>query len=95
MFIQTEPTPNPATLKFLPGRAVMGQGTANFTDPAASQRSNSRFLVGHSESSIAYQAVSRFRPFTIMCWRNTPSRTKPSRPAARCEPTFSALHFHS
>jgi Fe-S cluster biogenesis protein NfuA len=39
MFIQTEPTPNPATLKFLPGRAVMGQGTANFTDPAASQRS--------------------------------------------------------
>ena len=39
MFIQTEPTPNPATLKFLPGRAVMGQGTANFTDPAAAQRS--------------------------------------------------------
>jgi Fe-S cluster biogenesis protein NfuA len=39
MFIQTEPTPNPATLKFLPGRAVMGQGTANFTDPGASQRS--------------------------------------------------------
>jgi Fe-S cluster biogenesis protein NfuA len=39
MFIQTEPTPNPATLKFLPGRVVMGQGTANFTDPAASQRS--------------------------------------------------------
>jgi Fe-S cluster biogenesis protein NfuA len=39
MFIQTEPTPNPATLKFLPGRAVMEQGTANFTDPAASGRS--------------------------------------------------------
>ena len=35
MFIQTEPTPNPATLKFLPGRAVMEQGTANFTDPAS------------------------------------------------------------
>jgi len=33
MFIQTEPTPNPATLKFLPGRAVMGTGTADFTDP--------------------------------------------------------------
>jgi Fe-S cluster biogenesis protein NfuA len=32
MFIQTEPTPNPATLKFLPGEDVMGrQGTANFT----------------------------------------------------------------
>ena len=39
MFIQTEPTPNPATLKFLPGRAVMAQGTANFTDPARAARS--------------------------------------------------------
>ncbi|MEP9377500.1 NifU family protein [Aquabacter sp. CN5-332] len=27
MFIQTEPTPNPATLKFLPGRNVLGDGT--------------------------------------------------------------------
>lgn len=33
MFIQTESTPNPATLKFLPGQAVLGQGTADF--PAA------------------------------------------------------------
>lgn len=32
MFIGTERTPNPATLKFLPGRAVMEQGTAEFTD---------------------------------------------------------------
>ncbi len=33
MFIQTEATPNPATLKFLPGMQVMGAaGTANFTD---------------------------------------------------------------
>jgi Fe-S cluster biogenesis protein NfuA len=39
MFIQTEPTPNPATLKFLPGRAVMPTGTANFTDPSAAARS--------------------------------------------------------
>ena len=39
MFIQTEPTPNPATLKFLPGRTVMEQGTANFTDAAAAARS--------------------------------------------------------
>ena len=35
MFIQTEQTPNPATLKFLPGREVLGEGTANFTDPSA------------------------------------------------------------
>ena len=31
MFIQTEATPNPDTLKFLPGCDVMGAGTANFT----------------------------------------------------------------
>jgi Fe-S cluster biogenesis protein NfuA len=34
MFIQTEQTPNPATLKFLPGCTVMASGTANFTDAA-------------------------------------------------------------
>ena len=28
MFIQTEQTPNPQTLKFLPGRVVMDEGTA-------------------------------------------------------------------
>ena len=39
MFIQTEQTPNPATLKFLPGQAVMGEGTADFTSPEDAQRS--------------------------------------------------------
>lgn len=34
MFIQTEDTPNPATLKFLPDRDVLGSGTADFTDAA-------------------------------------------------------------
>ena len=33
MFIETEGTPNPATLKFLPGRDVMGAGTADFAGP--------------------------------------------------------------
>lgn len=33
MFIETERTPNPATLKFLPGRAVMESGTADFAAP--------------------------------------------------------------
>ena len=33
MFIQTETTPNPATLKFLPGQVVMDMGTADFRDP--------------------------------------------------------------
>jgi Fe-S cluster biogenesis protein NfuA len=39
MFIQTEITPNPATLKFLPGCDVMGEGTANFTDSDQAARS--------------------------------------------------------
>jgi hypothetical protein len=30
MFIQTEATPNPATLKFLPGQTVLETGTADF-----------------------------------------------------------------
>ena len=30
MFIQTEQTPNPSTLKFLPGRVVMEKGTLDF-----------------------------------------------------------------
>ncbi len=39
MFIQTEATPNPATLKFLPGREVMAEGTLDFPDAAAGARS--------------------------------------------------------
>jgi Fe-S cluster biogenesis protein NfuA len=39
MFIQTETTPNPATLKFLPGVDVMPSGTADFRDVEAAQRS--------------------------------------------------------
>jgi Fe-S cluster biogenesis protein NfuA len=39
MFIQTEATPNPATLKFLPGVTVMESGTANFTRPEETARS--------------------------------------------------------
>ena len=38
MFIQTEQTPNPATLKFLPGKPVMEEGVAEFTDPAEAER---------------------------------------------------------
>src|SRR5438445_4379990 len=40
MFIQTESTPNPATLKFLPGCEVMGDAAvADFPDRDAAQRS--------------------------------------------------------
>ncbi|MFZ3361487.1 MAG: NifU family protein [Xanthobacteraceae bacterium] len=39
MFIQTEATPNPATLKFLPGRAVLESGTLDLRDAEAAERS--------------------------------------------------------
>jgi Fe-S cluster biogenesis protein NfuA len=39
MFIQTEQTPNPEVLKFLPGRAVMGEGTRDFRDAEAAKAS--------------------------------------------------------
>lgn len=39
MFIQTEATPNPATLKFLPGRAVLDTGTLDMPSPEAAAQS--------------------------------------------------------
>ena len=39
MLIETETTPNPATLKFLPGRAVMTAGTRDFADPEEAEAS--------------------------------------------------------
>ena len=39
MFIETETTPNPAALKFLPGRQVMPAGTRDFADPEAAEAS--------------------------------------------------------
>ncbi|HXT79724.1 MAG TPA: NifU family protein [Acetobacteraceae bacterium] len=39
MFIETEGTPNPATLKFLPGQIVMGTATADFASSASAARS--------------------------------------------------------
>ena len=39
MFIQTEATPNPATLKFLPGRPVLETGTLDMPDRAAAAQS--------------------------------------------------------
>ena len=49
MLIETEMTPNPATLKFLPGRMVMENGTRDFADPeeaAASPLAEALFDLG-------------------------------------------------
>lgn len=48
MFIQTEATPNPATMKFLPGKTVMEAGTAEFLtmdEAAASPLARALFQV--------------------------------------------------
>lgn len=39
MFIETETTPNPQSLKFLPGRTVMPAGTREFASPEAAEAS--------------------------------------------------------
>ena len=39
MFIQTEATPNPATLKFIPGRKVLDGGTADYREKAEAEAS--------------------------------------------------------
>ena len=39
MLIETELTPNPATIKFLPGRIVMGAGTRDFATPEEAEAS--------------------------------------------------------
>ncbi|RVT95206.1 NifU family protein [Sphingomonas crocodyli] len=52
MLIETEPTPNPATLKFVPGRTVMSAGTRDFADPEeaeASPLANALFGLGDVE----------------------------------------------
>jgi Fe-S cluster biogenesis protein NfuA len=48
LFIQTEETPNPVTLKFLPGRTVLGAGTADFpsADDAAGRSPLASALFG-------------------------------------------------
>lgn len=49
MLIETESTPNPATLKFLPGQTVMAAGTRDFADPEeaeASPLANALFGLG-------------------------------------------------
>ena len=39
MFIQTEATPNPSTLKFIPGQAVLPDGTLDFRSAEAASES--------------------------------------------------------
>ena len=54
MFIQTEATPNPATLKFLPGRAVLDEGTFEALDAEQAERSPlAKALMEHADEMLA------------------------------------------
>jgi Fe-S cluster biogenesis protein NfuA len=50
MFIQTEATPNPRTLKFLPGRDVLGQGSREYADADAGLGSPLATALGDSSA---------------------------------------------
>jgi Fe-S cluster biogenesis protein NfuA len=53
MLIETEPTPNPSTMKFLPGQSVMGSGTRDFASPEDAEVSplaHALFSLGDVES---------------------------------------------
>ena len=55
MFIQTEQTPNPQTLKFLPGKVVMTEGTAFF------QKSQEKKI-----SQLSFQMAQRINQLYLM-----------------------------
>ncbi len=56
MFIQTESTPNPATLKFLPGQTVLEMGTADFpnSDSAAASPLAQRLFTVEGVSAVFF-----------------------------------------
>ena len=65
MFIQTEATPNPATLKFIPGRVVLDGGTLEFTSRDAAARSPlaERLFDVPGVTSVFYGGDITFRGF--------------------------------
>ncbi|MBV6656452.1 MAG: NifU family protein [Devosiaceae bacterium] len=56
MFIQVESTPNPATLKFLPGKTLLEEGTLDFRSPEAADNSPlaQRLFAIHGVSGVFF-----------------------------------------
>ena len=93
MFIQTETTPNPKVLKFLPGREVMGEGTREFRaeDAAISPLAEALFALGAS-SAYSSARISSPSPAPMTIWTGAAEGADPGgdhgafhrrRPAAR------------
>ena len=60
MFIQTEATPNPATLKFIPGKPVLADGTADFRGKGEATARRSRAVCSRSTASTGVFLGSDF-----------------------------------
>ncbi|MGH0192506.1 UNVERIFIED_CONTAM: hypothetical protein FKN15_016752 [Acipenser sinensis] len=68
MFIQTQDTPNPNSLKFLPGRVVLESGTMDFSLPSAAFCSPLARQVDHS---LSRDGNKNKTPFTRSLIRHT------------------------
>ena len=65
MFIQTQDTPNPATLKFIPGVPVMNRGTADYPAADSATTANfSEFMKGLS-CGVRFRGTPRHRGFPV------------------------------
>jgi hypothetical protein len=50
MFIQTEDTPNPETLKFIPGNIILKTGTADFSSKDVASATRDQLQTGAGEN---------------------------------------------
>ena len=77
MFIQTEATPNPATLKFLPGQTVLETGTLDLRDAADATKSPL------AERLFAIKGINAGRVITTTTTSSSRPPTRKSSPPSR------------
>ena len=96
MFIQTEATPNPATLKFLPGRTVLDTGTLDLRsrDEAAQSPLAERLFAVDGVSGVFFGsdfiAVTKDEPAEWQEFEATAHAAPPDEPPVEC-PRFHGL----
>ena len=110
MLIETETTPNPATLKFLPGRAVMDMGTRDFATPEEAEASPlaealfslgdvTGVFFGHNFVSVTLAAGSdwaRVKPDVLQVMLDHFSAAMPLfRPASAAGISVAAVETHT
>ena len=71
MLIEIEPTPNPATRKFLPGRTVMETGGRDFPNAEAAEASP-RATPGKPPACIITEFAEAGMKFTLTFWISDP-----------------------